>query len=189
MRSARLERLRSDDGYTLVEIMVVAGLVATLGAMSVFGVQSMLPTVWSDAALDQVVSAMRVGRESAINQRRPVEVRFFAPNQIQLVRIEPAAEVVLAQVVLESNPSFMTTPGLPDTPDAFGAGAAWDFGGANNIRFLADGTFTDDAGIPVNGSVFIGTPGNPMAARAITVTGVTGRAAAYRWNGRVWEEK
>ena len=156
--------------------------------MTVISVQSALPGMSGNAALDQVVAALRLGRAAAISQRRPVEVRVTLPNQIDLVRINTNDETTVATINLESNPSFVLTPGVPDTPDGFGNAGAVDFGGAALVRFLPDGTFTDGAGIPVNGTIFIGAPASPLAARAVTIVGSTGRATSYRWIGNRWDE-
>jgi prepilin-type N-terminal cleavage/methylation domain-containing protein len=180
---------RNSSGFSLIELLTVVLLIGIIGGMAIFGIQSVLPTVWSDAAMNRVVTFMRLGRETAVTQRRPVDVRFTPPNRIDLVRIDAAGETPLSTVELESNPSFILTPGLPDTPDAFGNGEPVDFDGSDTIRFLADGTLSDGVGIPLNGSIFIGTAGNPLASRAITVTGVTGRATPYRWTGNQWEER
>jgi hypothetical protein len=43
--------------------------------------------------------------------------------------------------------------------------------------------------VPVNGTVFVGIPGERNSARAVTVTGASGRAQAYRWTGIEWEAR
>ena len=182
-------RSRHTAGYSLVELLLVVGLIAVIAGMTVFSVQAALPGMIGNAALDTVVGALRLGRNSAIAQRRPIEVRVTPPNRIDLVRIDTGGETTITTAFLEGAPSFVLTPGLPDTPDAFGNATAVDFGGAAVVRFRADGTLTDGAGLPVNGSIFIGVPGTPLAARAATLVGATGRAMPYRWNGAVWDRR
>ncbi|MEQ1573566.1 MAG: GspH/FimT family pseudopilin [Vicinamibacterales bacterium] len=188
-RESLRRRIPREAGFTLIEIQVVVLLIAIVGGMSVFGLQSALPSVRGDAAADHILSAMRVARDLAITQRRRVEVRFTPPNQIAMVRIDPNSESIVASVALESNPTFTLTAGLPDTPDAFGNNMAVDFGGAAIIRFNEDGTLSDGGGIPLNGTVFIGQNGQPRGSRAVTITGVTGRAQVYGWDGRQWQER
>ena len=83
----------------------------------------------------------------------------------------------------------MLSAGVPDSPDAFGNATAFDFGGAAIVQFLADGSLADGGAIPLNGTIFLGAPDTVLSARAVTVTGATGRAMAYRWNGSRWEER
>jgi hypothetical protein len=42
--------------------------------------------------------------------------------------------------------------------------------------------------VPVNGTVFVGVPGLPYTARAVTILGATGRIRSYHWNGTTWQE-
>jgi type II secretory pathway pseudopilin PulG len=161
-------RSRHTAGYSLVELLLVVGLIAVVAGMTVFSVQAALPGMIGNAALDTVVGALRLGRDSAI---------------------DTGGETTITTAFLEGAPSFVLTPGLPDTPDAFANATAVDFGGAAVVRFRADGTLTDGAGLPVNGSIFIGVPGTPLAARAATLVGATGRAMPYRWNGAVWDRR
>ena len=44
---------------------------------------------------------------------------------------------------------------------------------------------------PVNGTVFIGVPGDMKTARAITILGSTGRVRTYSWTGVAygWQEQ
>jgi hypothetical protein len=81
---------------------------------------------------------------------------------------------------------FLLFAGQPDTPDAFGRNSATDFGGAPLVMFTADGMLTDANGNAANGSVFLGKPGSPITARAVTVFGPTATIRTYRWNGAQW---
>ena len=61
-----------------------------------------------------------------------------------------------------------------------------DFGGPTTIWFLSDGSAVDATMLPVSGSIFLGTNNRPLAARAVTVLGPTGRIATYRYDSRAW---
>ena len=175
-------------GFSLLELQLVLAVTGLLSAVAFFSIQSTVPWLRGNAVMDQVVSAFRVARENAITQRCPIDLVFVPPGEIRLVRNEATgATTQIGRVVLEHGGQFM--PGLPDTPDQFGASDAIDFGGANPVRFLADGTFTDAAGIPVNGTVYLGIPDQTLARRAVTITGGTGRPQAYAWSGTRWEEQ
>lgn len=175
-------------GYTLVEMQIVIALIAIVGGMAALSLDRALPAIRGDAAMDQVVAAMRYGREAAITQRRSIDVVFVEPNRIRLLRNEVAGgTTAIGDITLEHGARFVLPDGVTDTPDGFGAAAAIDFDGAATLRFLADGTFTDARNVPLNGTVFLSIAGDARSSRAVTITGGTGRAAGYRWNGRSWE--
>ena len=189
--------IKDEAGFSLVEVLTVILLIGIVAAMTIFAVQSAVPSVRGDSAMDSVISAMRLGRDSAITMRRKIEVRFPSTTEIDVVRIDTGSERIIGTSVLESNMSFLLTAGVPDTPDGFGdldavtglPTTAIDFGGAATVRFNEDGTMTDGAGVPLNGTVFIGQLAETRAARAVTITGATGRAQGYAWDGRAWQEK
>ena len=108
---------------------------------------------------------------------------------MQLVRQEvPAANgtTVLADIPLEGGIQFMLFPGVGDTPDAFGATKAVDFGAATSVMFNTDGMLIDNTGNTVNGTVFMSMPNEAQSYRAVTILGATGRIRGYRWDGGKW---
>lgn len=138
--------------------------------------------------MSQVTSVLRYARDAAIAQKRSIDVVFVEPNRIQLLRNDvPNGQTVLTDVPLESGAVFAHDPATPDTPDGFGDETAIDFDEAETIRYLPDGTLTDATEIPVNGTVFLARPNEPLSTRAVTVSGGSGRAQGYRWNGKLWE--
>ena len=48
-----------------------------------------------------------------------------------------------------------------DTPDQFGNSSPIDFGSATSLTFRPNGILVDNAGNPVNGTVFIGVAEHP----------------------------
>ena len=177
-----------DGGFSLIELLLVLGVGATLLGMAAISVQGFVTMSKADSAAYRVATTLRYGRDAAIAQRRTVDVVFVPPNQIQLVRNEiPNGATVISTVVFENAARFALTAGLPDTPDRFGNASATDFDGVDVIRFAPDGTLTDGAGVPLNGTVFLTLPNQPLGARAVTITGATARSQAYRWTGTRWE--
>lgn len=176
-------------GFTLIELQVGLGLLAVLAGMTVLSVQISMAHARGDAAMAQVTSALRYARDTAIAQRRSIDVVFLEPNRIRLLRNDTDGQTTITDVRLDYGAVFERDPGRPDTPDAFGDAAAIDFGAAATVRFLPDGTLTDAAEIPVNGTVFLARANEPLSARAVTVSGGSGRAQAYRWTGARWEAR
>lgn len=177
-------------GFTLIEMQLVTMVAVILGAIAVVSVANSMTSAKGDSAMAQVAGILRTGREAAITQGRTIEVRFDPPQRMRLVRLNrPNGETVIAEIGLENGARFQVDSRLPDTPDRFGNTTAIDFGGVANVRFLPDSSLADGANVPVNGTVFVGIPGQTNSARAVTVTGASARAQAYRWNGKDWEAR
>lgn len=200
----------SQRGFTLVELMVVVALGLIIMGMAIGGVPSLLKTARADAGLTELAAALRFSRESSISNRRNVQLTFGS-NTITATRIEycpatcttgtagsfpgctstcTAKTTALRTVTLEGRQQFLlvTSPSLPDTPDAFGAATATAFGSYTPPMFTTDGSFINSQGDVLNGSVFISIPGDRTSARAITIFGPTGAMHLWRWNGKAWVE-
>lgn len=177
----------SEAGFSATELLIVATMCVTLAAFTGGTFMSATSSVQGDADLRVVQAQIKYARETAINQRRSVEIRFVGTNQVQVVRRNiPNGTTTLSSAFLEHNATFRVFPSVPDTPDGFGRASATDFGGAAAMMFTADGMFTDATGTPINGTVFIGQPNKTLTARAVTVFGPTAMIRGYRWNGAAW---
>jgi Tfp pilus assembly protein FimT len=174
-------------GFTLVDTMATLGLTSILLGVALPSVDSTLIDLRANAGMRQMLTHMRSARDAAMTQRRTMEVQFQGSNRIETIRIDGVARVTLATTILEGGVQFMRFDGVPDTPDAFGNVRAVDFGGPTTVWFLADGSLVDEAGLPVSGTVFLGTAGRSrQSARAVTVLGPTGRVQNYRWDNSAW---
>ncbi len=187
MSSRSLDRWRQDAGFTMVEVSLVMLIIFIITGFALVNINGILPGMHANEAMAQTVAQLRNGRELAMAQRRNVEVQFLDSNQIQLVRFdEPAGTTIVSVVELGNRVEFNLFDGVPDSPDGFGNGSALDFGGADSLIFLSDGTLADSQGSPVSGTVFLGLPDHPETARAVTILGATGRVRGYRWTGESW---
>jgi Tfp pilus assembly protein FimT len=187
MATAARAESRPDAGFTLIETVFVAAIAVTMLAVFAGYYPQAVATVQGDADMRVLQYHLKLAREMAINQRRAVQVQFVGANQVRLVRTDlPTGFTTVATAFLEHNARFQLFADQPDTPDGFGRGAAVWFSGADPVMFTSDGMFTDLTGNPVNGSVFIGQPGKPETARALTIFGPTATIRSYRWNGLEW---
>ena len=177
------KRTRSQQGFTLLEVMATLSVVAVVGSMATASMVGTRHSMQGDGAMRIVMSQLNTAREMAITQRRYMEVQFAGNNTMRIVRHEIVgnATTVVSTATLENNAIFALTPAVPDTPDAFGAGAAVSFGQAVTIMFGTDGTLIDANGSPVNGTVFLSIPTQSESTRAVTVLGATGRVRGYKW--------
>ena len=175
-------------GFTMLELVVVVGIMCVAAAMAVLILPSAVLAGKSDSGLNRVVSTLRTAREQAISQRRNIRVAFNDPNQIVVSRVEVPGPgtTVINTVSLEDGMRFLLFAGVPDTPDAFGNATATSFGGATTIFFSSEGQLCDQNGDPVNGTVFIGRYRETTSARAVTIFGPTALIRQWRWNGGQW---
>jgi len=202
-------------GFSLIELLIVLAIVFTLSAMAIINVAPARMNARADAAMDGVVTQLRLARQLAIAKRRNVVVTFVSPNQIQINILYRTGEVAGNPI----QPIYLNdaSKGVTDTSQFMGwsaLGALPITGFANgassgiNVTQLNGGTspcvlFTTTGALvgttcggsglvdlasnnPSNLAVFIGRPGLPSTARAITVMGSTGRVRTYNWDGIQW---
>jgi len=174
---------QSQQGFSLLETMAALSVAAAVASMATATIVTARRAIQGDGAMRIVMTQLNQAREMALTQRRFMEVQFVGNNEIRIVRHEAPgnATTVLASVVLESNAQFALTPGVPDTPDAFGAASAVSFGLAQAVMFNTDGTLIDTNGSPINGSIFLSIFNQTGSTRAVTVLGATGRVRCYKW--------
>ena len=176
-------------GFSTLEVIAGLSVLMFVAGMAVVSMEGARPGIQAGAGLDMVTGQLRLARESAMAQQRSFQVRFNAPDRMQLRRFDvPFGFTDFPAVSMENAVQFTLFAGLPDTPDGFGNANPIAFGGIQTLIFRNDGTLVDSAGVPLDGTVFIGIPGHPETARAVTIQGATGRMRAYHWTGSVWEE-
>ena len=171
---------RSEDGYSLIELMAVGSVIAILAAMATWQVAGGRAGFQADGAMRVVMAELNAARETAVAQRRYIRVDFADDNGLTVTRVEtPSGETELHSVQFEGGVEFGLADGAGDTPDAFGN----DTAAPGSILFSSDGMAVDASGDPVNSTIFMLRPGAPETLRAVTVLGSTGRVRAYRWYG------
>ncbi len=74
MRSIPVSRLHQQAGFSLVELSVTLALILALSGFAVLNITAILPGMRANEAMYQAVAQLRKGRESAIAQRRNIEV-------------------------------------------------------------------------------------------------------------------
>ena len=185
-------------GFSMIELVVVVSIILVVTAISITQLKPNLQNARIDAAMRQVVETFRQAREFAIANRRYVQVTFPANNQLQITQLNTLTtgaggiNPVLDTVTL-APPLIFTLDGMPDTPDAYGNTSAIVFesvanGPVGGMVFQSDGEFLDGTTfLPINGTVYLGIPGQQSTARAVTVLGTTGRVRGWKSNGAtVW---
>ena len=184
---------RSQKGFSLLEILTALGIISIILGMAILNYGSILPNYKANSAMDQLLYRLRSARQQAIAHRREVQVQFVGNNQITVTELwlvgTPPPPTTYT---FEGGAQYVTFPGIPDTPMAFGNGAPIYFeglsGGPPLMKFTTNGALIDGGNTLVNGTVFLGIPGRASTARAITVLGSTGRVREYHWDGAQWQE-
>jgi prepilin-type N-terminal cleavage/methylation domain-containing protein len=200
--------VKNEQGFSLLEIMMVVAVTGTVAAMAALVSPSFIRHQKAEAGISQALEVIRNARETAISQRRNVRIVFNGSNVIQTVRenictpspCSAAAAVLflagttgtttLRTVQLENRMEFLRVA-PNDTPDAFGgspAGAAVAFGLTATRMFTSEGTLVNANGDPLNGTLFLAIPNQPNSARAVTIFGVTALLRTWRWDGGRWVE-
>src|SRR6267142_1140489 len=174
---------RQDKGFSLVEVTVVVGLIMIGSAVAVVQMRQSAAAIDADKASNMAIAELRYARQVAVDERRTVNVAFVGSNGITVTRQNGGGSTTLLDsVTLPSGYTFGLPTGVDDTPEAFGN----TLGMTGSFR--ADGTFVCGAGVVMNGTVFTISAGNDTA-RAVTLTGATGRMKEYYVQGTEWVGK
>jgi type II secretory pathway pseudopilin PulG len=120
----RHSRKSKESGFSLVETVVVFGVIAITFSFAVTGTTSTFPRYKADAAMDQVVSQLRSARLRAISQRHDVQVQFSGDHQLIIsdIVLKGAAPAPVT-IDFEGGAKFVLVSGLPHTPMASGGGS------------------------------------------------------------------
>ncbi len=194
---------RRESGFSLIELCVVIGIAMIVAVMAIVGIQPALQNAKYDAAMRELVTQLRQAREYAIANRRYVAITFptvgLRPQVVmtQMNTLTPGAggvNPVISTVTIEGPGTYLVYPTMPDTPDAYGKTAPICFEGlaggpVGGMYFQSDGELVDGTTfLPINGTVFMATAGQPTTARAVTVLGTTGRIRGWKSSGQSWAQ-
>jgi prepilin-type N-terminal cleavage/methylation domain-containing protein len=213
----KLSSRKLQQGFSVIELVIVVAVMVIVSGMAMMSTMRPGTTARANNAADAVVNTLRQGRLLAITKRRNVVVSLTGTNQIQLVvqtlpgEAVPATPIPLVQLNdgVRNGLQFYVFPTLPNTPMGplgFGNLSAIDLEAVNGgtvgsaVMFSSSGSLVGVGGAsvgnyyalgnnnPINASIFIGVQGDTTTARAITVTGSTGRVRSFSWNGTTWKE-
>jgi len=194
-------RRRNETGFSLLEVVVVLGIILVVFGTALFNLVPALNTAKSNTGMELVLGELRRAHERAVDERRIYRVTFVAP---QIIQVDVGQVANIASTVSGTTPAFtqaqapLTLPpgvqfaavaGIPTTaqttPDGFGTGNnAIDFdisngGGGTQVYFQPDGRALDGANRLNNGVIYIAQPNNLFSSRAVSLYGATGRVKPW----------
>jgi Tfp pilus assembly protein FimT len=191
-------RMTSEAGFSVTEMVIVAGITAVLSGMAVLQVGMAQKSLRGDSGMRALMAQIVQGRENAITQRRNMRMIFDLGNHVEIKRENTIGAIPLTSIsstLFESRVQYVKLI-TTDTPDMFGNA---DSSGVNlptavspgpgqppEVKFTPDGRLVNQNGATLNITILVGLPNEPLSQRAVTVMGSTGRVRGYRWNGKAW---
>ena len=79
--------VNDERGFSLIEMLMVVAVMATVGAMAAMVSPSFLRHQKAEAGVQQALEVIRTARETAISKRRNVRLDFSGTNTASKVRV------------------------------------------------------------------------------------------------------
>ncbi len=174
-------------GFSLMEILLVAGLVALVGGFSMMIIGPALEARNADVAVRTVSTQMSRARQISVDARRQTRVTFTTPSTITVEASQGGTWTQVSTVDLPGDmelkiDGISTGPPNVGTLPPFATSQVADFSGASEIFFMPDGSAVTSAGILSNGVVYVAQPSKVETTRAVTLFGSTGRLKRWKYN-------
>ncbi len=184
MKNQGISRMKDIRGFSLIEILMVAGLVAVVGAFSMIIIGPALEARDVEMAVRTVSTQMSRARQFSVDARRRTRVTFTTPSTITVDEQAPVSQggawTQISTIELPGDMELGVDAGISTGPEGYATSSVADFSGASQIFFMPDGSAVTSAGILTNGVVYVTQPSNSMdTSRAVTLFGSTGRVK--RW--------
>lgn len=186
-------------GFSLLEVVVVLAIMTVVLGFAVFASTNVMPNYSADSALNVVLGTLRQAKQTAVAQRRDVQVwidqSFNGPDQVQHINYQVVAipgdqQQPMVSIPLPGGTQMVLEPGVPDTPMGFGNASPVFIGNVDGgppiTMFRSTGAFTDGNYALLNGTIFLGVPGQTSTARAVTIMGGVANVQRYSWTGSQW---
>lgn len=210
MSDKRVQKNDAESGFSVVEILVVLGVIALLSAISLPYLVSFKKVYKSEDQSLKIMDVMRETAQLALTRRRTMRFEIDLTDNAMLIIDENGSnpDTLLKLVPLEQTkdirmdviPAAVTKPNPPNytnvayAPDSIGhlQGSATITGhSVFAARFRSDGSVVNAADVPLNRNIYIwppitpgsGTARSTLEVRAITLFGGSGAIRYWKHNG------
>jgi Tfp pilus assembly protein FimT len=198
-------RLRPEGGVTLLELIIVVAIMATLVSLGVLQLGSIRRLNGSAAIPLQLKIQLRLARQQAMSQRRAVTFQYDdQAKQVSIIRQPAAGKAVLslpdfpnATGSVQLSSMTLTGNGVDASDLVYGVPGSLSntlsdstsltslpINKKINITFQPDGSVIDANGNPANFALFFYNSKAPnLTASAVSVLGSAGRIKTWKYNG------
>ncbi len=175
-------------GFSLMEILLVAGLVAGVGGFTTMIIGPALEARNVEMAVRTVSTQMSRARQFSVDARRQTKVTFTTPRTITVEASQGGTWTQVSTVDLPGDMELEIDGSISNGPEGYGTSQVADFSGALEIFFMPNGSAVTSAGILSSGVVYVAQPSKVETTRAVTLFGTTGRIKRYKYiTGTGWE--
>ena len=212
MKRSFLKSRRGELGLSLIEILIVMGVIALLSAISLPYIYNYKKLYKSEDQTLKVIDLMREAGQLAISRRRLIRFEIdLTANTVLLIdgngpgaaddlQIKSIPLELVREIRMDQIPAGVTKPNPPNYTDiAFSVdtvghlrGTTWVIGNSVwQAGFMPDGSVVNTANVPLSVNIYIWppvtygstTPRNKSEVRAITMFGGTGAIRYWKHNG------
>ena len=184
MKNQGISRMQDIRGFSLMEILLVAGLLMLVGGFSMMIIGPALEARNVEMAVRTVSTQMSRARQISVDARRQTRVTFTTPSTITVEASQGGTWTPVSTVELPGDMELGIDGSVPGAPAPGGSTYAnnqvADFSGYSELFFMPDGSAVTSAGALTNGVVYMAQPSKlDTTTRAVTIFGSTGRMK--RW--------
>ncbi len=198
MKNQGISNIKDIRGFSLMEILLVAGLIAVVGAITNMIIGPALEARNVEIAVRTVSTQMSRARQFSVDARRLTRVTFATPSTITVDQQAPASQgggwtqvstvELPGDMELEIDAATVGSTGPPSPSGTYTTSQVANFSGSSEIFFMPDGSAVTEFGILSNGVVYVAQPSKVETTRAVTLFGSTGKIKRYKYiTGTGWE--
>ena len=199
---------RAQQGFSLIEILVVMAILVILTAMSLPYIVNYKKLYKSEDQSLKIMDLMREAGQLALTRRKTIRLEIdLTSNEILLIDEGRSPDAELKSIPLEQArelrvdviPAGVNKPVTANTDISFAADTIGHYRGAASVsghnvwaaRFKSDGTVVDASDVPINANIYVWPPveygsttaRNKTEIRAISLAGASGAVRYWRCTG------
>ncbi|MDO8261431.1 MAG: prepilin-type N-terminal cleavage/methylation domain-containing protein, partial [Candidatus Magasanikbacteria bacterium] len=117
----KINYLKKTKGVTLMEVIVVCGIIALLSTISIPYLRKYQPNLKLSAEAKDLAGNLRLAQQLTITEQVPYQVFFnFSGNTYSILRlIAPSTTETISTINLDSEVAFQSVTGLTDNTVQF----------------------------------------------------------------------